>query len=461
MRISQLEGERVAIWGFGREGQAALDAIRRRLPRQALSLFCSEEEALLARARLDDRLDIRTRVDEAQLAQFAVVIKSPGISPYAAPAAGAALRGTRFIGGSALWFAEHAALAERGRVLCVTGTKGKSTVSALIAHLLRSAGHRTALAGNIGQPLLALLDAPEPRYWVVELSSYQAGDARAPNVAAVLNLFPEHLDWHGSEDRYYRDKLRLVTGAQPGALVLNAADPRLRNLIGEAPRAHWFDLPEAWHLRGDRVCFGAREIVDMRGSPLPGRHNGVNLCAALACIDALGLDAAALAPAVGSFIPLPHRLQRLGVRNGIEFINDSISTTPHASIAALESVAGRRTVIIVGGFDRGLDWRVFAQYVQHKPPLAVICQGANAARIHDTLADAAREGHVQRVLSKDLEAAVATARHLLGNDGVLLLSPGAPSFPRYRDYIERGRHFASLAGFDANAISAIPGLGIA
>lgn len=461
MRISQLEGERVAIWGFGREGQAALDAIRRRLPAQPLTLFCSDQEATLARARLDDRLDIRTQVDEAQLAQFAIVIKSPGISPYAAPAAGAALRGTRFIGGSALWFAEHAARRERGRVLCVTGTKGKSTVSALVAHLLRSAGHRTALAGNIGLPLLALLDAPEPRYWVIELSSYQTGDARAPDVAAVLNLFPEHLDWHGSEDRYYRDKLRLVTHTRPGALVLNAADPRLRSLLGEAPRAHWFDLAAAWHLQGDRICFGTRTILDTRGSPLPGRHNGVNLCAALACIDALGLDAAALAPAVGSFTPLPHRLQRLGVRNGIEFINDSISTTPHASIAALESVAGRRTVIIVGGFDRGLDWHVFAQYVRHKPPLAVICQGGNAARIHDTLSDAAREAHVQRVLSKDLEDAMATARHLLGNDGVLLLSPGAPSFPRYRDYVERGRHFASLAGFDADAISDIPALGVA
>ena len=356
MQISALEGQRVAIWGFGREGQAALDSIRRRLPKLPMTLFCSAAEAVGAHARLDDGLDIRTHVDEAELTRFDVVIKSPGISPYAAPAAGAALHGTQFIGGSALWFAEHVAKLAPGRVICVTGSKGKSTVSALIAHVLRAAGKRTALAGNIGLPLLSLLDAsPEPAYWVVELSSYQAGDALRPNVAVVLNLFPEHLDWHGSEQRYYADKLALISHGNPRALVLNAGDARLRAIATAAGACTWFDNAAGWHLHADKVFRGEQQVLDLRGLPLPGRHNGLNLCAALAAIEALGLDAVALAPHAASFAPLPHRLQRLGVRDGIEYINDSISTTPHASMAALDCFADRRVAIIVGGFDRGLE----------------------------------------------------------------------------------------------------------
>jgi len=462
VQISALEGQRVAIWGFGREGQAALDSIRKQLPKLPLTLFCSEAEAVGARARLDDRLDIRTAVDEAELTRFDIVIKSPGISPYAAPAVGAALHGTRFIGGSALWFTEHAAKAARGQVICVTGTKGKSTVSALIAHLLRAAGKRTALAGNIGLPLLSLLDAtPEPAYWVIELSSYQTGEALNPDVAVVLNLFPEHLDWHGSEERYYADKLALVTQANPRALVLNAGDARLRAVATAAGACIWFDNAAGWHLHADKVFRGERQVLDLRGLPLPGRHNGLNLCAALAAIEALGLDAVALAAHAASFVPLPHRLQRLGVRDGIEYINDSISTTPHASVAALDCFAGRRMAIIVGGFDRGLDWSVFVERIRAKPPLLVITQGQNGPRIHDRIEPMARAGRLTLLAAEDLTAAVAKAQHVLGNEGLLLLSPGAPSFPRYTDYTERGRHFAKLAGFDSNAIGAIAGLGVA
>src|SRR5690606_16375379 len=124
---------------------------------------------------------------------------------------------------------------------CITGTKGKSTTAALTAHLLRSAGHRTALCGNIGMPLLDLLDVePAPDYWVIELSSFQAREAMLPDVAVVLNLFPEHLDWHGSEERYYADKIFLAREAMPERVVLNAADDRLAALKLPGADLRWF-----------------------------------------------------------------------------------------------------------------------------------------------------------------------------------------------------------------------------
>ncbi|MBW8311000.1 MAG: UDP-N-acetylmuramoyl-L-alanine--D-glutamate ligase [Rhizobium sp.] len=459
MRISELEGKKVAIWGYGREGRSALAALRWRLPSQPVTVFCSHDEAEPLREMQDPALRIETSVNAALLAEHEVVVKSPGISPYTSPAADAALGGVRFTGASGLWFAEPPA----GRRVCITGTKGKSTTTALVAHLLRAAGKRTALAGNIGLPLLELLDVqPPPEVWAIELSSYQTGEARDVDVAVVLNLFPEHLDWHGSEARYYADKLALVTKAAPRIAVLNAADPRLVELdVPPTTRVLWFNHADGWHLRESLVYRGEQPVFDARHVPLPGRHNRLNLCAALATLEALGLDAVALAPAAASFRPLPHRLQSLGLRHGIESVNDSISTTPHASIAALDCYRGRRVAILVGGYDRGLDWGVFAERIAAEPVAAVITMGQNGPRVFEKLKPLALGDRFVLAEAGDMDEAVKLGLQVLGHDGVLLLSPGAPSFPRYRDYVERGRHFAQAAGFDPDLISTIPGLGVA
>ena len=463
MRISQLEGRKVALWGWGREGRAAWRAIREALPGLPLTLFCRADEVDDARGAAPG-LVVETEATGERLAAFDVVVKSPGISPYGEAAAFAAARGTRFLGGTALWFAGQAGVdGVVARTACITGTKGKSTTSALMAHLLRAGGHRTALAGNIGLPLLELGDAPAD-YRVIELSSYQTGDVAdsgaRPEVAVVLNLFPEHLDWHGSHERYLADKLRLVTDAPPRVAVLNAADPRLAALELPRSQVRWFGNAEGWHLRGDVLFRGTREVMDTAALPLPGRHNRGNLCAVLTAIEALGLDAVALAPHAMDFAPLPHRLQLLGGRDGLAWVNDSISTTPQATLAALDCFRDRPVAVLVGGHDRGLDWTGFAEALRDRAPEAVVTMGANGPRIHELLAPLAAAGRFRLAAADGLEAAVAQARALLGKDGVVLLSPGAPSFGPYRDYVERGRHFAALAGFDPDAISEIPGLGV-
>lgn len=469
MRISQLEGRRVALWGWGREGRAAFAVLRQHLPRLPLTLFCPAAEAEGARTETQGALHVRSDASAEALGAFEVVIKSPGISPYGQAALQAAAGGTQFIGGTSLWFAEHAAA--DGTVhdtVCVTGTKGKSTTTALLAHLLRASGARTALVGNIGLPLLEVLaPQPAPQYWAVELSSYQTGEvARSgahPQVAVVLNIFPEHLDWHGSEARYIEDKLRLVTDAAPRIAVLNAADPHLAALALPRSTVVWFNQPQGWHMRGEWVFRGEQAVFDTAHTPLPGRHNRGNLCAVLAALEALGLDAAALAPAVQDFRPLPNRLQHIGERDGLRFVNDSISTTPHASLAALECFSGQRIALLVGGHDRGLDWQDFVHHMAHDvPPVEIVTMGANGPRIHALLQPLADAGRFGLHAAQDLDQAVALARAALGTaGGVVLLSPGAPSYGVYKDYVARGRHFAELAGFDPDSISAIPGLGIA
>ena len=173
--IDRLGGSRVALWGWGREGRAAFAALGE-LPGgpDPLTLFCAPDEAAQAREAGGARLVVETEVTAGRLAAFDVVVKSPGISAYRPELLEAQARGTRFVGGTALWFAAR----PDARALCVTGTKGKSTTSALLAHLLRAAGLRTALAGNIGMPLLELLHG-QAEAWVVELSSFQTRDVAA------------------------------------------------------------------------------------------------------------------------------------------------------------------------------------------------------------------------------------------------------------------------------------------
>ena len=474
MRISQLEGRRLALWGWGREGRAAYAALRARLPAQPLTLFCGADEAASADALGDGLLSVETDASAGRLSAFEVVVKSPGISAYRPEALVAKHAGTAFIGGTALWFGERAEAGGVARgVACVTGTKGKSTTTAVLAHLLRAGGMRTALAGNIGLPLLELLDG-EAEAWAVELSSYQTCDVAAggvrPDVAVVTNVFPEHLDWHGGEDRYVEDKLALVTRAMPRVAVLNAADPRLAALgarLDPSTEVRWYGRADGWHLRGDVLHRGGEALFDTRDLPLPGRHNRGNLCAALAAIEALGHDAVALAPAARGFRPLPHRLQVLGTRDGASWVNDSISTTPHATLAALDVYRDKRVALLVGGHDRGLDWSEFASEMREQAPAAVVTMGRNGPRIHGLLQPVAGEGGFELRAADDLAGAVEMARAALAagagpaGDDVILLSPGAPSFGPYRDYVERGRDFARLGGFDPDAIAAIPGLGIA
>jgi UDP-N-acetylmuramoylalanine--D-glutamate ligase len=465
LEIGQLDGRRVALWGWGREGRAAWRAIRARLPTLPMTLFCNAAEAADARAFGDALLAIETDATAERLSAFDIVVKSPGISPYKPEAIAAAGRGTRFVGGTALWFGERADA--RGIVpgsACVTGTKGKSTTTALLAHLLRAGGHRTALAGNIGLPLLDLLDGAA-EFWAIELSSYQTGDVAdsgaRPDVAVALNVFPEHLDWHGSQARYVADKLRLLTEARPRIAVLNGNDPTLAALRLPDSEVHWFGRDDGWHLREDVLYRGVAAVMDTAALPLPGRHNRGNLCAVLTAIEALGLDAAALTPHAATFQPLPHRLQLLGTRDGIDYVNDSISTTPHASLAALELYGGRRVAILVGGHDRGIDWSGFAAAMRMRAPVAIVTMGQNGPRIHALLAPLAATAGFVLDAASDLGDAMHKARVALAGEGVVLLSPGAPSFGAYRDYTERGRDFARLAGFDPGTISAIAGLGIA
>jgi UDP-N-acetylmuramoylalanine--D-glutamate ligase len=297
-----------------------------------------------------------------------------------------------------------------------------------------------------------------PDWWVIELSSFQTHDFDgAPSVAVINNLYEEHLDWHGTYQRYAADKLAIAARARH--LVVNA-QPQLLAATAAYPARTLFGTADGWHVAGDAIRRGATNVLALAEIPLPGLHNADNVCAALAAIEAAGFDAVDLAAQAGSFRALPHRLQPLGSRDGVDYVNDSIATTPYATIEALRSIAARPVTVLVGGFDRGVDWRPFVGHVAAHPPLAVVTMGANGPAIAAALKASGTPGFALRETST-LADALAQARALAPAGGTILLSPGAPSFDAFRDYAERGREFARLSGFDPAAIAQIDGLGIA
>jgi UDP-N-acetylmuramoyl-L-alanine---L-glutamate ligase len=426
---SDLRGARVGVWGLRREGNASLRKLR----------SMGVEPVLVddAPAPGDDQVLVTGQGGLDALVRCEVVVKTPGISRYGPDAQRLRAAGVVITGGLGLWLQE----ADRDRVVLITGTKGKSTTSTVLGHLLTGLGQRAMVGGNIGavpyDPDEAVADYD---YWVIEVSSYQATDlASSPPVTAVTSLHPDHLPWHGDVERYYRDKLSACS--QPGAelTVANGDSDLLRERAGLlAPRVEWVsetDDPGAtW--------------MDVLG--LPGKHNRRNALIAQRCLLALGIpaadDAAALRAAAAGYAGLPSRLATIGVVDGVSFVDDSLSTNVLPTLAALDAFPDRRIALIVGGQDRGIDYAPLAVGVlARQAPTLVLTLPDSGPRITAAFAaPASPAGTAFAGVSDyaDLDAAVAAGFEWARPDGIVLLSPAAPSFGRFRDYRDRAEAFA-------------------
>jgi UDP-N-acetylmuramoyl-L-alanine---L-glutamate ligase len=429
---SDLDGARVGLWGLRMEGAANLRRLRRLgvVPvvvddRPAAPVF-GGLRVLSGAAGLE------------ALASCEVVVKSPGISRHGPEVAAVAGAGAAVAGGLGLWLED----VDRARVACVTGTKGKSTTAALAGHLLAGLGFRALVAGNIGLPPWDPDAGDDWDVWVVETSSFQAADvASSPPVVAVTSLAPDHLDWHGSEEAYYADKLSLCS--QPGAAltVADASSATLRSharLLGPEIR---------WVAEGDPGLDGP--WTDALG--LPARHYHRDALVARACLVGLGIvgasDDALLARASAGFAPLAHRFRPIGTVAGVEFVDDSLSTNVLPTLAALDALGARPVALLVGGQDRGIEYGPLADALGSRQGATFV---ATMPAVGGRIGDAVRSAGAVAVTDfDDLTAAVAAAftwarEHTEVEGGaVVLLSPAAPSFGQFRDYRDRSDAFAS------------------
>ncbi|MEO7126664.1 MAG: UDP-N-acetylmuramoyl-L-alanine--D-glutamate ligase [Nakamurella sp.] len=462
---ADLPGRRVGLYGLGVEGHASLRACRALgvdpvvVDDNPQSVSGDNGADTRDASSGDSPLVRRTRDGGlAALLDCDIVIKSPGITRYGSVIHELQAGGVAVVGGTGLWLAG----ADLSRVLLITGSKGKSTTTAIAGHLLTGFGYRVLIGGNIGVPPYDPEVDHDVDYWVVEISSYQATDlAVSPFVTAVTSLSPDHLPWHnGDVETYYRDKLSATS--QPGAhvTVADGDSPLLRahaGLLG--PHIEWVHATDGADLT-DSADSADAQWLDELG--LLGTHNRRNAMIARRALQSMGIgqadDEAALAAAARGFIGLPSRLQTVGHRGGVIFVDDGLSTNVLPVLAAVDAFKGRRVALLVGGKSRGIDYGALGVGLRtRKTPCLMVTMPTNGRDIHAQVADAGPGEAVAIVDAESLDDAVKIAAQWAEPDGVVLLSPAAPSFDLYRDYRDRGRAFIAAmvecGGTPSSAVS--------
>jgi UDP-N-acetylmuramoylalanine--D-glutamate ligase len=446
-----LHGERIGVLGLARSGLAAA---RLALARGA-SVYASDagdSEAVRAAAAEVRRLGGEAETgghDIERLSRCDRIVLSPGIPPTVAVLREPALREVPIVAE-----VEFASELLESAVIAITGTNGKTTVTALIEHLLQAAGTRAVAGGNIGTALseLALAD-PQPEVVVLEMSSFQLSRIRSftPAIGVLTNLAPDHLDWYDDVESYYADKARLFLNATPESRwVINGEEPRTRELPGQAPgeRFHFrIASPLPTEERGGYLSndgwlvlrTGDEEEKLVRSSELKilGPHNVANALAAAVAARLQGAAPEAIARGLKSFPALSHRMEPVSEIDGVLWVNDSKATNIASTRVAVRSL-DRPLVLLLGGRHKGEPYSELVSDMAGKVRV-VLAFGEAAERVEAT----SRAGAVERV-DGGFDAVVERARAVAEPGDAVLLSPACSSYDMFANYEERGDRFRDL-----------------
>lgn len=374
------------------------------------------------------------------LDQLAEVVVSPGVSlgePFLHEVRTA---GIPIIGDIELFARALQSATPESRVpsvIAITGSNGKSTVTALVAEMAEAAGRQVAVGGNFGRPALDLLDE-DAELFVLELSSFQLAlvESLAPAAATVLNVSADHMDRHADIDDYAAIKARIFR--RSAVSVVNGDDRRVAAMATSGRRVVIGDRAGDWHLDGPAaapiICRGDQAFLAAAGLPLRGRHNLCNALAALALGEAVGLPDAAMREALQRFPGLPHRCQFVASVNGVDWVNDSKGTNVGAMLASLDGLPGP-ILLLAGGQAKGGDFTPVGPVMSRKGRLAILF-GTDAAHIAEALRD-----HVKVEQVPGLDEAIDRAAGVAEPGDTVLLSPGCASFDQFRGYEDRGERF--------------------
>ncbi|NDL68192.1 UDP-N-acetylmuramoyl-L-alanine--D-glutamate ligase [Anaerotalea alkaliphila] len=450
------QGKKIIILGFGREGRSTYAFLRKHLPEQTFHIMDRDPEQ--AAASLPPGEGHAVVVPAGDYLVFPedadYIFKTPGIPGKLLDSHGAKGERTSQMDEFLRLLGE--------KVVGVTGTKGKSTTATLLHKTLQAYGFRTELAGNIGRPVLDLVEeAGSVDWFVAEMSSHQLEETRhSPAMAILLNVFEEHLDHYRSYGHYVGAKLNIARFQKEQDCLVYGCDSRTLKEHLEplqpslAGRMLAFGRRENNSLDADGVFLekdgsirlrlggGERELFgEAPPSPLPGIHSLLNSLAVLAILQAMGLeDPEPFRKTLERFEGLEHRLELVGEYGGIRFYNDSISTIPQATLCAVEAIPGVETVLL-GGMDRGVDYGVLEAFILERADLKWICLPETGHAIADRLLKLHPQAGDRIRKVGDLGEGVALAYGWTTAGKACLLSPAAASYNTFKDFTERGNFF--------------------
>ncbi|HSW81082.1 MAG TPA: UDP-N-acetylmuramoyl-L-alanine--D-glutamate ligase [Candidatus Saccharimonas sp.] len=422
MKITELTGKTICLIGYGREGRAMHEALLQHAPNARITVADADPTLHIDSVALQTGSDYLKDLDN-----FDVIIRSSGIknSPELDAVASKTTDMTRIFFDS---------IADTGvRTVGVTGSKGKSTTTTLIYEALKAHDPNTFLMGNIGIPMITFLPhAKTGATFVVELSSYMLEHLRvSPNVAVITSFFPEHLDRHGSVEAYWAAKKSIAAYQKTSdAVFYNAFYPQCKQLAELSA--------------GQKFAFMADDFpLNMADTKFKGEHNRSNMAAALAVATFLGVPRDVALNAIKTADPLPHRLEYVGKFGGVVWVNDSFSTAPEATIAALEALGIDVDTLLVGGFDRGVDFNSLSAYLAKSPVQNIIIFPTTGDKIKAGIE--ALGAHKTFFATKNMTDAVNWAATATTPGKICLLSPASPSFNLFKDFVARGEAFVAAA----------------
>lgn len=418
MTIRSLAGKRVCILGFGREGRAMAEALETDAPGCIITV-ADQSDAIDVPKNYAKQLGKDWLKD---LTGFDVLIKSPGIPPQSE------FKAVQNKLTSPTQIFLDSVKPSGAIVIGVTGSKGKSTTSALLHTILTTARKDSHLVGNIGEPAIRhLKDAKPGAVFVMEMSSYQLMDLTvSPEIAVVTSFFPEHLDYHGTLEAYLEAKKNIARHQSEKDVVFYCETFKEAKEIALVSKGRKIGFsPGDPGLKPDEVA-------------LKGAHNLGNIAGALATALYLGVDKKIALAAIRTFKGLPHRLETVAKTDGVEWVNDSISTTPETAVAALNALGENVSTIIVGGQDRGYDFSLLAKRLLSSKVKTVILLPDSGFVIAKEIERAGVP--VLLVEAKDMPEAVRLAKEHTEN-GIVLLSPASPSYGHFKNFEDRGEQF--------------------
>ncbi len=447
----------ILVLGLGRSGsaaaRAALGLVAEGRARSVTAVDAAENPVLAATAEQLMSLGARVALGSPEVhGHFDVCVASPGIAPHAPLMVSAYAAADKVISEVEFAFA----LSSQTWV-AITGTNGKTTTTALVTHLLNSAGISARSVGNFGPPAVdAALDAEASEVLVAEVSSFQLAHVETfhPRVAVLLNITPDHADWHGSHEAYVAAKARVFENLDSDDTAVVDVDDEGSGPFAEKLEARGIGVVRVSlhepHALGATTSHGEL-VLETRGGPIRlvgadelqirGTHNVSNALAAAAAAHALGATPAALRAGLRSFEPIEHRLEPVGRVDGVEWVNDSKATNPDAVLKALTAFEGTQLIVMLGGRNKGNDFGPLAAQVSATAKAVVLFGEAR----HE-LAEAFRGLPVHSVEAVSLCDACEAARLLAEPGDAIVLSPACASFDEFSSYEHRGRVFKALVG---------------
>ena len=431
---------RYLVVGAGKSGVAAANFLAGRS--DGVTLTDSSPSPSLPYELHESVVRVFGRQDDALLDGVGTVVLSPGV-PLTIPILQEANR-------RALPIISEVELAFRhlrGSVIAVTGSNGKSTTTALIGEILRIAGHKPIVAGNIGDPLTAAFDRNLPRTYVLELSSFQLETVQTfhANIALLLNITPDHMDRYADFDAYAAAKYRIFERQEPGDIaIMNATenrdvsrDPRIRLWRFSASQK----VEEGAFLDGDQMVVrldGQERRIPRAALKLQGNANVENALAAWLAARAAGVEDVDVQIAFGTFAGLPHRMVLIRELDGVRWVNDSKGTNVDATLKSLEGFGDSSVILVLGGKDKAGEFERMRDIVKSRARV-VLTIGAAAERIGSAL-----EGATEIIDAGTMDRAVEWARKNAREGETVLLSPACASFDQYKNFEHRGEHFEQL-----------------